>query len=81
MPLPMNDRQDVIVHKLIANQSEDNADMEDILRAGPSLDWHYLDDWFDAWDLRGRFERIVSRMRNDDAHHGHPPRDPSTCRT
>ena len=38
-------------------------------------------DWFDAWDLRGRFERIVARMRNDDAHHGRRPRNPTTCST
>lgn len=73
--------EDVIVHKLIANRSKDDADVEDILRASPSLDWRYLDGWFDAWDLRGRFERIVARMRDADAHHGRPPRDPSTCRT
>ena len=38
-------------------------------------------DWFDAWDHRRRFERIVARMQNDDTHHGRPPRNPSTCRT
>ena len=73
--------EDVIIHKLIANRAKDDADVEDILRAGPSLDWRYLDDWFEAWDLRERFERIVARMREDDAHHGRPPRDPSTCGT
>ena len=73
--------EDVIVHKLIANRAKDDADIEDILRAGPSLDWRYLDDWFDAWDLRERFENIVARMRNDDARHHRPLRNPSPCRT
>ena len=92
--MPSNDRQsgeglsarvlsveDVIVHELIANRAKDDADIEDILRAGPSLDWRYLDDWFDAWDLRERFENIVARMRKDDARHHRPLRNPSTCRT
>ena len=73
--------EDVIVHELIANRAKDDADIEDILRAGPSLDWRYLDDWFDAWDLRERFENIVARMRKDDARHHRPLRNPSPCRT
>lgn len=58
--------EDVMIHKLIANRAKDDADVEDILRnfPSPSLDWEYLDRWFDAWNLRGRFERIEERMRD-----------------
>ena len=62
--------EDVIVHKLIANRAKDDADVEDILRAGIPIDRRYLDDWFEAWDLRTRFENIVARMRDDDVRHG-----------
>ena len=58
--------EDVIVHKLIADRAKDDADIEDILRAIRSLDWEYLRKWFDAWDLRERFEKIVGRMRDND---------------
>lgn len=56
--------EDVMIHKLIANRAKDDADIEDILRTTPSLDWEYLDRWFDAWDLRGRFESIAGRTRD-----------------
>lgn len=58
--------EDVIVHKLIADRAKDDADIEDILRADVSLEWDYLDKWIDAWELRGRFDKIVRRMRADD---------------
>ncbi len=57
--------EDVIVHKLIADRAKDDDDIEDILRAGASLDWDYLHMWFDAWSLRERFEKIVGRMRGN----------------
>lgn len=55
--------EDVVIHKLIADRAKDDADIEDILRAAPPLDWDYLDKWFDAWELRERFEKIAARMR------------------
>ena len=57
--------EDVIIHKLIADRAKDDADIEDILQTEPSLDWDYLNKWFDAWELRQRFERIAARMRHD----------------
>lgn len=55
--------EDVIIHKLIADRAKDDADIEDIQQTEPSLDWDYLNKWFDAWELRQRFERIAARMR------------------
>jgi len=55
--------EDVIIHKLIADRAKDDADIEDILQTEPSLDWDYLNRWFDAWDLKERFEKIAARMR------------------
>ena len=55
--------EDVIIHKLIADRAKDDADIEDILHAAPALDWDYLNKWFDAWELRERFDKLVARMR------------------
>ena len=65
-PPPVLSPEDVIVHKLIADRAKDDADIEDILQADLALDWDYLDRWIDAWELRGRFERIIQRMRTND---------------
>ena len=58
----------MIINKLIADRAKDDADIEDILHAAPSLDWDYLNKWFDAWELRERFDKLVARMheRHDD---------------
>ena len=55
--------EDVIIHKLIADRAKDDADIEDILCGDCVLDWDYLHAWFDAWELRERFERVVRRLR------------------
>lgn len=55
--------EDVIIHKLIADRAKDDADIEDILHTETPLDWDYLNKWFDAWELRQRFEKIAARMR------------------
>lgn len=63
---PVLSPEDVIVHKLIADRAKDDADIEDILQADLALEWDYLDRWIDAWQLRGRYERIIRRMRTND---------------
>lgn len=48
--------EDVIIHKLIAWRSKDQADIEQILAADPELDVAYLELWADEWGVEDRWE-------------------------
>ena len=52
--------EDVIIHKLIANRTKDDADVIDILKTGPDLDQAYLNHWLGEWEVVDRYERLVA---------------------
>ena len=58
--------EDVIVHKLIANRAQDDADIASILEAREPMDVRYLEHWMQVWDVGDRFAAILAR-------HGLPP--------
>ena len=62
--------EDVLIHKLIANRAQDEADVVSILAANPDLDLEYLDLWIEFWEVADRYRRcqaeITSRGREDD---------------
>ena len=59
-----------LIHKLIANRAQDEADVLSILAANPDLDQHYLDHWIEFWEVADRYRRcqaeLTSRGREDD---------------
>ena len=71
--------EDVIVHKLIANRAQDDADIASILEAREPMDVEYLEHWMQVWDVGDRFAAILER-------HGlpspeeHGPRGAAACR-
>ena len=54
--------EDVLIHKMIAGRFKDEADVEDILRADPSLDEDYLKRWLAEWEVQDRYARVVGRL-------------------
>ena len=55
--------EDVVIHKLIANRLQDDADIASILDANPHLDHDYLDRWIRVWGVGDRLEAIRERMQ------------------
>ena len=55
--------EDVVIHKLIANRLQDDADIASILDANPDLDHVYLDHWMGVWEVGDRLEAIKERMQ------------------
>ena len=53
--------EDVIIHKLIAGRSRDDADVEAILDANHSLDGDYLNHWLDQWEVADRFAALQEK--------------------
>ena len=52
--------EDVVILKLIANRTQDAADVESIIVAQPNFDREYMAGWFEEFshlDLRARFGR------------------------
>ncbi|MDE0036505.1 MAG: hypothetical protein OXU77_02965 [Gammaproteobacteria bacterium] len=62
--------EDVLIHKLIANRAQDEADVLSILAANPDLDLEYLDHWIEFWEVADRYRHCqaetTSRGREDD---------------
>lgn len=54
--------EDVIIHKLISNRFQDDADIASILEAGHELDQEYLEHWLREWDVEERFAAIEAKM-------------------
>ena len=54
--------EDVIIHKLIAGRSRDDADVEAILDANHDLDRDYLDHWLDQWEVADRFAVLQKKV-------------------
>lgn len=54
--------EDVLIHKMIAGRFKDEADVEDILRAGPNMDEDYLKRWLAEWEVQDRYARVVGRL-------------------
>ena len=50
--------EDVLILKLIADRFQDNADVESILATQPELDWEYMSQWLEEFDLEERLQRI-----------------------
>lgn len=48
--------EDLIVLKLIADRTKDQADLEGLLALG-ALDWSYVEKWATAWGVLERLER------------------------
>ena len=54
--------EDVIVHKLIANRAQDDADIASILEAQQPMDVRYLEHWMEVWGVEDRFAAILARL-------------------
>ena len=54
--------EDIIVHKLIAGRSRDDADVEAILDANHDLDRDYLNHWLEQWEVAGRFAALQKKV-------------------
>ncbi len=52
--------EDVLILKLIADRFQDNADVESILATQPEMDWDYMTNWIEEFDLEERLQRIES---------------------
>lgn len=52
-PLPVATPEDLIVLKLIANRPQDIADSIELAQM-PDLDWPYIEQWCDAWNVVDR---------------------------
>ena len=50
--------EDVVIHKLIAGRSQDDADVEAILDASHDMDRDYLKHWLDQWDVADKFAAL-----------------------
>ena len=57
--------EDVIIHKLIVNRTEDELDVVSILKASPSLDAAHLEKWLKAWDVEERYQELRHRAQNE----------------
>lgn len=53
--------EDVIVHKLIANRAQDDADIASIVEAQQPMDVQYLEHWMRVWEVEDRFAAILER--------------------
>lgn len=53
--------EDVIVHKLIADRAQDDADIASILEAQQPMDVQYLKHWMQVWEVEDRFAAILER--------------------
>ena len=59
--------EDVVILKLIADRSQDAADVESILATKPDFDKEYMTRWFEVFehlDLSGRYERCLTNVQN-----------------
>ena len=65
--------EDVIIHKLIAGRSQDDADIEAILDANHRLDWDYLNHWLNQWEVADKFAALQERTMGA---RPHPPSGP-----
>ena len=53
--------EDIIIHKLIAGRSRDDADVEAIVDVNHDLDRGYLDHWLDQWEVADRFAALQKK--------------------
>ncbi len=49
--------EDLIVLKLIANRSKDEADLRNLTKLA-ALDWPYVERWATSWGVRDRLDRL-----------------------
>lgn len=56
--------EDVIIHKMIANRPQDEADIISILRAEHALDWDYIHAHVKTWELEPTLACIEARYRD-----------------
>ena len=54
--------EDIIVHKLLAQRPQDDADIAAILEAGKPMDVDYLEHWMREWGVADRFTAIRERL-------------------
>ncbi len=57
--------EDVIIHKMIADRAQDEADVLSIFYAEHPLDWDYLSQYIREWALQDRFHRIEQRYEQE----------------
>ena len=54
--------EDLVVYKVLADRPQDRADIQAVVRAvearGGAIDWAYVERWCDAWEVRGRLDRL-----------------------
>lgn len=59
--------EDVVILKLIADRSQDAADVESILATNPDFDREYMTRWFEVFnhlDLGRRYERCLANVED-----------------
>lgn len=56
--------EDIIIHKLISNRPQDDADIVSIFRAEHALDWDYLNRYVKEWQLESALAFIERRYEN-----------------
>lgn len=58
--------EDLIIYKLIADRPQDRADIVAVVEAqqarGAPLDWSYVEQWCDAWDVLDRLRRLRAEL-------------------
>lgn len=64
-PIRVLQPEDVIIHKLIAHRSRDDADIISILESEPALDWAYIEQWVEHWDLQSKLAFVEARFENE----------------
>jgi hypothetical protein len=56
--------EDLIVYKLIADRPQDRADIAAVVAAhrigGEAIDWAYIEEWCDVWNVRDRLQTLRS---------------------
>ena len=53
--------EDVIIHKLIANRAQDEADVVSILATNTAMDEDYLGAWTEFWEIADRYENCLAK--------------------
>ena len=53
--------EDVLIHKLIANRAQDEADVLSILATNTAMDEDYVREWTEFWEITDRYESCVAK--------------------
>lgn len=56
--------EDIVVLKLIAGRSDDQKDINRLVRAG-ALDWVYMQHWAEIWRVADRLQTVRDALENE----------------